>query len=80
MNTVELKANLLELVETAQNEPVLKAVLTFFKDAVSKKEGPVWQQLTEDEKNEVMESFLESENEKNWISVESAFEKLRLAK
>ena len=77
MNTVEVKANHLERVETTKNDSVLQADLAFFKDAVTKKEGPVWQQLTKDQKNEVLESFLESEDEKNWISVESAFEKLK---
>lgn len=39
MNTIQLKSTLVKLVENTQNELVLQAVLAFFKEAVSKKEG-----------------------------------------
>ncbi len=76
MNTLELKSNIIELTEQTQNESVLTSVLEFFKAAISKKSGRSWSQLSDEEQNEVLEAFMEADDESSWISIEVSLEKL----
>jgi hypothetical protein len=77
MNSLEIKANIIQLVESTQNEKVLSAVLSFLKKLVSQKGGSAWESLTDQEKDEVLNAFLESEDEENLIPIQMAFENLK---
>lgn len=76
MNSLPSKADLIRLVESTNQEQVLKAVLAFFKDALNRQEAPVWQSLSQVEKQEVLNAYPESEDETKLISLEKGFEKL----
>ena len=77
MNTLEIKTDLIQLVESTQNEKVLSVVLAFFKDLVTQNDTSFWQNLSDHEKDEILNAYLESEDDKELIPVDAAFEKLK---
>jgi hypothetical protein len=77
MNDIQLKASIAELLNQTSNESVLKAVLSFFKNAVARKEGAVWNTLSSQEQEEVLNAYMESEDEQNWISIDSTISGLK---
>jgi hypothetical protein len=77
MDSLPIKSALIQLVEKTDQEPVLRAVLAFFKDVLERQGSPAWESLSELERQEVLDAYLESENETQLISLEKAFEKLK---
>ena len=77
MNDIQLKASITELLNQTSNESILQAVLSFFNNALARKEGPVWNSLSAQEQEEVLNAYLESEDEKNLISIGSTISGLK---
>lgn len=75
MNSLEIKANIIHLVESTQNEKVLSIVLSFLQKLVSQKKGSALENLTDKEKDEVLNAWLESEDETKLDSLEKDLEK-----
>lgn len=72
MSTVELKSHIIKLVEDSQNEELLETLLEILK----KKDTPsddMWEDLTPDQKQELLESYDESENEENLLDKNKMF-------
>lgn len=67
MNTIELKNNFHHLIDTIENDALLSKFYTMMRNAKENQEGKLWKKLSEEERNELMLSFEESEDEANLI-------------
>ncbi len=72
METIDIKFNIHKIINEIQNEQLLKSIYSFLKTAIPNKAPQLWQLLNEAEKEEVLLSFEESEDESNLISFEKA--------
>ena len=70
MGTIELKSNLLKILEKIEDEQLLRTIYDFLKQSENSETGQIWKTLTEDQKKEVYQSYEESENDSNLISWE----------
>lgn len=75
MGTLELKSNIHKIVDGIQNEQLLQTLYNFLKASQSSKSGKLWNSLTEEQKQEVLLAFEESENEENLIDREQFFKR-----
>lgn len=75
MDTVKLKSDLHKLVDDIQNVRLLQAVYDFLKSENRRKNGDLWEQLSEEQRQEVLLAFEESEEEYNLIKQKNAFKK-----
>jgi hypothetical protein len=75
MGAIELKSNIHKIVDGIQNEQLLQTLYDFLKLRESAKNGEVWNTLTEQQKQEVLISFNESEDDNNLIEREKIFKK-----
>ncbi|MFC3415650.1 hypothetical protein [Algoriphagus hitonicola] len=77
MSVVKLKAQLIKLVEDIQNEELLESLIEFLSKQNQQSAGkPLWEDLSERQKQDVLDSFDESEKEENLIEVENLFRHL----
>jgi hypothetical protein len=67
MGTTHLKTELHKLLDSIENEELLRAIYDFLKMNNSATEGAIWKTLTEDQKKQVYLSYDESENPDNLI-------------
>ena len=51
--------------------------MRFFQDALAQKEASVWHTLTKREQQEVLDAYLESEDDANLITKEAAISRLK---
>lgn len=75
MNTGKLKTDLHKLVDEIQNIQLLQTVYDFLKSGDKIKSGHLWEQLSEEERKEVLIAFEESEEAYNLIEQKKAFKK-----
>lgn len=75
MDTVKLESDLHKLVDDIQNVQLLQAVHDFLKSGNRSKNGKIWEQLTEEQRNQVLLAFEESEEDYNLIEQKDAFKK-----
>ncbi len=75
MNTVELKKDFHNLIDSIDNETLLSDFYILLKKIISSKEGKLWKSLTKKEQEELNLSFNESKNPKNLISHKDMREK-----
>lgn len=76
MNTIELKSDLHKILDSIENEDLLRTLYDFLKLRVSGKEGQIWEELSEEQKEEVYLSYKESREDSNlitWKSVKNKF-------
>lgn len=67
MGTVELKINIHKIVDDIQSEQLLRTIYDFLKVRKKNNSGQLWASLTEEEKQEVLLAYEESEDENNLI-------------
>jgi len=77
MNDLQLKSSITELLNQTNNASVLEAVLRFFQDALAQKESSVWHTLSQAEQQEVLDAYLESEDDANLVAKESVINQLK---
>lgn len=70
MNTIELKNNFHNLIDSIENETLLMNFYELMKKRSSTKEGQLWSRLNKQEQEELLLALEESENEVNLISHE----------
>ena len=75
MGTVELKSSIHKIVDGIQNEQLLQTLYDFLKVRELNKPGGIWDTLTEEQKQEVLLSYEESEDENNLVHREKVFRK-----
>ncbi len=73
MGTIELKSNIHKIVDGIQNEHLLRVIYDFLKLKESEKSGGFWDTLTEEQKQEVLLAYDESEDDDNLIEREKVF-------
>ncbi|WP_276373971.1 hypothetical protein [Chryseolinea sp. H1M3-3] len=71
MGTIELKSDLLRILNKIEDEQLLRAVYDFLKQGERAEEGQIWKTLTEEQKKEVYASYEESQDDKNLTSWEN---------
>lgn len=72
METTELKSNLHKIIDNIQSEQLLRTLYYFLKERESKS-GELWESLTNEQKQEVLLAFDESEEEQNLVEKEKVF-------
>lgn len=70
MDTVELKQSFHNLIDSIDNENLLKNFYELFKKRISTKDEKLWGRLTRKEQDELILALEESENPENLISQE----------
>ncbi len=75
METRELRSNIHKIVDGIQNEQLLKTIYDFLKIRETNKPGRLWDSLTEDQKQEVLLAYDESEDENNLIDRKKVFKR-----
>ena len=76
MGTIELKSNLLKILDKIEDEQLLRTIYDFLKQAENPETGQIWKTLSEDQKKEVYESYDESENDfnlTNWEEIKPKY-------
>lgn len=67
MNKVELKTNLHSFIDQIENTDLLREYYLEMKRLLTIKKSKIWDSLTDEQKNEILLSFNESEDEENLI-------------
>ncbi len=62
MNTIELKKNFHNLIDSIDNEELLISFYDFIKSKTNTHPGQLWGRLNKDEQEELLNAFEESEN------------------
>lgn len=75
MEAVELKSNIHKIIDGIQNEQLLHAIYDFLKIRETSKTGQMWDSFTEEQKQEVLLAYNESEDEANLIDREKFFKR-----
>ncbi len=77
MSTVELKSKVIKLVEDIQNEELLETLFEFLSNRKKATAGAMWDDLTADQKQEVLDSFEESEHEDELVEKDKLFRHIK---
>ena len=77
MGTVELKSSIHKIVDGIQNERLLRAIHDFLKLKESENADGFWNTLTEEQKQQVLLAFDESEDEDNLVEIDKVFKSRR---
>ena len=73
MGTIELKSNIHKIVDEIQSEQLLQAIYDFLKSREKNKSSRLWDILTEEQKQEVLLAYDESEDENNLLDRDQVF-------
>ena len=75
MRTTKLKSNIHQIVDRIQSEQLLETIYDFLKTRETTEPGEIWKSLTDEQKNEVLLSFEESEDEKNLVDIDEVIKR-----
>lgn len=73
METINLRSNIHKIVDRIQSEQSLQKLYNLLKVWDTNKPGQLWDSLTEEQKQEVLIAYDESEDENNLIPRENIF-------
>ena len=73
MSSIELKSNIHEIIDRIQSEQLLQTLYDFLKAREKNGPGELWKSLTEEQKQEVLLAYEESETENNLVAREKVF-------
>jgi hypothetical protein len=73
MQSIELKSSIHKIIDGIQNEQLLLTLYDFLKTRSNTKSGSIWNSLSENQKNEVLTAFDESEDEYNLMDRDELF-------
>lgn len=77
MGTIELKSNIHKIVDGIQNEQLLQTLYDFLKVRATSKPGRLWNSLTEEQKQENLLAYDESEDEDNLVDRNKVLKKTK---
>jgi hypothetical protein len=80
MSNSELKMSLHKIIEKIDNEDVLKALYNLLVDKIPVKDGQLWKHLSDDQKNDLMLAFAESDDPEQLLSNEEVMKEFRIKK
>lgn len=75
MTRTKLIENINNLVKSIESEDLLQSLYEFLKSNKNSKPGALWNSLTQEQKDEVLQAYEESEHEENLIPMEQIFKK-----
>ena len=75
MSTTALKSNIHKIVEGIESEQLLQAIYDFLKVRETSSSGGVWDSLSEEQRQEVLLAYDESEDENNLVDREMVFKR-----
>lgn len=67
MDKSTIKSDFHRLIDRIDNEELLSAFYQLLEKRSEQQTGKLWDSLTEEEKNELLLSYNESQDESNWI-------------
>jgi uncharacterized beta-barrel protein YwiB (DUF1934 family) len=70
MGTIELKSDLLRILNKIEDEQLLRTIYDFLKQGENDEVGQIWKTLSDEQKNEVYASYEESQDDANLTSWE----------
>ncbi|GIL21892.1 MAG: hypothetical protein BroJett042_04050 [Bacteroidota bacterium] len=73
MRTIELKSNIHKIVDRIQSEQLLQTLYDFLKSREKSKTNRLWDTLTEEQKQEVILGYEESEDENDLLDRDQVF-------
>lgn len=76
MEAVELKSNIHQIVDAIQNQQVLQTLYDFLKPKENEKNTFIWDSLNEEQKQELLLAYGESENQENLVDATVIFKNL----
>ncbi len=68
MTTLELRSNIHHLIDTIQDESVLSGFYAILTKTKERKNGVLWQNLTKEEQDELLQIERESREESNLVT------------
>ncbi|AKP52728.1 hypothetical protein [Cyclobacterium amurskyense] len=68
MGTIELKSNLHKIIDSIEDEQLLRAISRFLEKRKNAEDGLLWKELTDEQKKEVLQAYEESEDKANLIN------------
>ncbi|ASB50973.1 hypothetical protein [Alkalitalea saponilacus] len=71
MNTIELKKNFHNLIDSIDNENILISFYEMIKSKTDTKAGQLWGRLTKNEQSELLKAFEESDNPDNLVDFDT---------
>lgn len=77
MGTIELKSSIHKIIDGIQSEQLLQTLYDFLKVKETSTPGKLWDSLSQEQKNELLLAFEESEDESNLIDRSEAFGKVK---
>ncbi len=77
MGTTELKLNLHKIIDSIEDEQLLRAISSFLEKRENSEDGLLWKQLTDEQKKEVLQAYEESEDEANLLEDEDIWNDLK---
>lgn len=73
MGTSELKASIHKIVDEIKDEQLLRTIYDFLKVREASTPGHMWDSLSQEQKNEVLLAYDESEEEANLVDKDKIF-------
>ena len=77
MSTTEIKTNLHKIVDRIDDERLLRVIHDFLEVREKSNEGQLWNTLTTEQQQEVLQAYEDSENDSNLIDDEDVWRKLK---
>jgi hypothetical protein len=75
MGKIELKSSIHKIVDEIESEYLLKSIYEFLKTKETSDSGRAWDNLTEEQRQEILLSYEESEDENNLIDAKEIFKR-----
>ena len=75
MESVDLKSSIHQIIDRIESEQLLTTIYDFIKLRENEKDSPIWQLLSTDQKQHVLASYEESEDDSNLIDAKDVFKK-----
>jgi hypothetical protein len=73
METIELRSSIHKIVDRLESEQLLKTLYDFLKVQETQKSGSSWSTLTDEQRQEIILAYEESEDEENLINANEVF-------
>ena len=77
MGPIKLKSNIHKMIDGIQNEQLLQTLYDFLKIRAVSQPGNLWNSLTEEQKQELLLAYDESEDVNNLINRDEIFKKYK---
>lgn len=77
MGAAELRSNLHKIVDSIEDERLLRAIYSFLNTRAGAKEGRMWDSLSVEEKQEVLQAYDESEDRSSMVDDDEVWKNIK---